>query len=148
MSLRLAVVNGPNLGQLGEREPELYGHGTHRQLEDRCRQWGLVHGHAVQVQQADGEGVLVGILHEISCHCEGLVLNAGAYTHTSVAVRDAVASLTIPVVELHITNPDAREPLRRRNLLADVVTAGIRGFGLNGYILALTGLAVLLEGTD
>lgn len=145
MGLHLAVVNGPNLDRLGEREPELYGPVTHSQLVESCLQWGRDHGHRVQVRQADGEGDLVGILHELGSSCDGLVLNAGAFTHTSVAMRDAVAGLNLPVVELHITNPDAREVFRRRNFLMDVVTAGIRGFGVYGYILALTGLAALLE---
>ena len=145
MGLRLAVVNGPKLDRLGEREPELYGQVSHSQLAESCLQWGRDHGHQVQVRQADGEGDLVGILHELGASCDGLVLNAGAYTHTSVAMRDAVAGLNLPVVELHITNPDAREAFRRRNFLVDVVTAGIRGFGINGYILALDGLAGLLQ---
>jgi 3-dehydroquinate dehydratase-2 len=145
MPLHLAVVNGPNLGSLGDREPELYGSVTHTQLAERCHQWGQERGHLVQVQQADSEGELVGILHAVGASSDGLVLNAGAYTHTSVAVRDAVTSLRVPVVEMHLTNPDGREPFRRRNLLADVVTAGLRGFGVDGYTLALEGLVGLLE---
>jgi len=85
------------------------------------------------------------MIHGAGDGADGLILNAAAYTHTSVAIRDAVAAMDIPVVEIHLTNPDARESFRRKNLLADVVTAGIRGFGIEGYRLALVGMAALLR---
>lgn len=139
------MIGGPNLGRLGVREPEIYGDTTWTQLEALCREWGQELGLAVEFLQSDHEGDLVGMIHRAGDEGHGLILNAAGYTHTSVAVRDAVAAVGIPVVELHLTNPDAREPFRRNNLLADVVTAGIRGFGIAGYRMALMGMADLLE---
>jgi 3-dehydroquinate dehydratase-2 len=139
------MIGGPNLGRLGTREPEIYGSTTWEQLENKCRDWAAELGFGLEFLQSDHEGELVGMIHRAGDQGCGLILNAAAYTHTSVAVRDAVAAVDIPVVELHLTNPDAREPFRRKNFLADVVTAGVRGFGVTGYHLALAGLAALLE---
>lgn len=148
MSRRVTLLGGPNLGRLGRREPEIYGTTTWAELGDLCRTWARELDLEIQFLQSDGEGELVGLIHAAADAADGLILNAAAYTHTSVAVRDAVASLAIPVVELHLTNPDAREPFRRTNLLADVVSAGIRGFGVAGYRLALAGMASLLDGRE
>jgi 3-dehydroquinate dehydratase II len=142
---RVHVVNGPNLSRLGRREPQVYGTLTLPELEALCAQWGTGLGLQVTCVQVEGEGELVRAIHQAGDVAEGLVLNAGAYTHTSVAVRDAVLSVSIPVVEVHLSNPAAREPFRRRNLLEDVVYAGIRGFGSEGYRLALEGLAARLK---
>jgi 3-dehydroquinate dehydratase-2 len=139
------LLGGPNLGRLGTREPEIYGHTTWLELEAMCQDWASALGLALVFAQTEGEGDLVKLVHRAGDSAAGLILNAAAYTHTSVAVRDAVAALNIPVVELHLTNPDAREPFRRHNLLADVVQAGIRGFGIQGYRLALIGLSHLLD---
>lgn len=144
MSPVVHVLGGPNLGRLGSREPEIYGRTTWRELDALCHGWAVERGLEIVFDQTDGEGDLVRLVQAAGDAAAGLILNAAAYTHTSVAVRDAVASLHIPVIELHLTNPDAREPFRRQNLLADVVTAGIRGFGIEGYRLALTGMAALL----
>jgi len=138
------LLGGPNLGRLGAREPQLYGHTSWSELEEMCQTWASELDIEVVFEQTDSEGDLVGLVHRAGDYGTGLILNAAGYTHTSVAVRDAVAMLTIPVIELHLTNPDAREPFRRQNLLADVVTAGIRGFGVQGYKLALEGMISLL----
>jgi 3-dehydroquinate dehydratase-2 len=138
------VVGGPNLGRLGTREPEVYGRTTWPELATLCREWAAAAGLELEFLQTDGEGELVGMIHRAADEGAGLVLNAAAYTHTSVAVRDAVAAAGIPVVEVHISNPARREPFRRRNLLSDVVTASVCGFGVDGYRLALDGLAALL----
>jgi 3-dehydroquinate dehydratase-2 len=141
---KVFLIGGPNLGRLGTREPEIYGHTTWTELEKQCQD------HAQELKldlvflQTDSEGELVGMLHRAQDEGQGVVLNAAAYTHTSVAVRDAVSALTIPVVELHLTNPASREPFRRSNLLTDVVTAGVFGFGIAGYQLALDGMARIL----
>ena len=145
MTKKVFIIGGPNLGRLGQREPDIYGDTTWAQLEALCGQWSAELGFVTEFLQTDMEGELVGMIHQASDTAEGIILNAAAYTHTSVAIRDAVAAAVIPVVELHLTNPDAREPFRRSNLLADVVTAGIRGFGITGYRLALEGLAQLME---
>ena len=144
MPPRITVLNGPNLGRLGQREPVIYGDTTSAQLAGLCRDWGADLGCKVEYQQTDGEGELIGLIHTAGDEADGLVLNAGAYTHTSVAIRDAVQAVAIPVVEVHITNPAAREPLRRANLLTDVVAASLQGFGVEGYRLALAGLLALL----
>ena len=144
MKPRVFVLGGPNLGRLGVREPEIYGTTTWAELADRCGEWAAAAGLDLVFLQTDGEGELVRLIHRAADEGAGLVLNAAAYTHTSVAVRDAVAAAGIPVIELHISNPARREPFRRRNLLADVVTASICGFGVEGYRLALRGLAALL----
>ncbi len=143
---RVFMIGGPNLGRLGRREPDLYGRVTWEELETRCRREAEALDMDLEFLQSDAEGEIVGMLHRAADQGQGVILNAAAYTHTSVAVRDAVASLEIPVIELHLTNPAAREPFRRQNLLADVVTAGIRGFGGEGYLLALKGMKELLGG--
>lgn len=140
------ILNGPNLSRLGRREPAVYGTTTLAGLEAMCRGWAAGLGLDLVFGQCEGEGELVALIHRAGEEAAGLVLNAAAYTHTSVAVRDAVASIAIPVVEVHLSNPAAREPFRRRNLLEDVVYAGVRGFGTDGYRLALEGLAARLRG--
>jgi 3-dehydroquinate dehydratase-2 len=141
---RIAVLNGPNLDRLGEREPALYGSLTWQELGARLAIWAGEFGVELDVRQVDGEGELVALVHDAGRRCAGIVLNAAAYTHTSVALRDAVLCLKVPIVEVHLTNPARREEFRRRSLLADVVTAGVHGFGADGYRLALTGLVSLL----
>lgn len=138
------MLGGPNLGRLGTREPAIYGTLTWAELERRCRDWAADLELEVIWEQTEDEGEMVRQIHRAGDDLDGLILNAAAYTHTSVAVRDAVAAVDLPVIELHLSNPDAREPFRRTNLLADVVTAGVRGFGAEGYRLALAGMATLL----
>jgi len=141
---RVVVIGGPNLGRLGQRQPEIYGDTTWSELEALCHGWADDFGLALEFLQSDLEGDLVGMINRAADAADGIILNAAAYTHTSVAIRDAVAAVEIPVVELHLTNPDSRESFRRNNLLADVVTAGIRGFGIQGYRLALKGMGTLV----
>jgi len=140
----VAVLNGPNLDQLGRREPEVYGSLPWPQLRVEIAGWAAEHGLTVEVHQCAGEGELVSLVHETAARCAGLVINPGAYTHTSVALRDALLCVRLPVVEVHLTNPARREDFRRRSLIADVVAASVQGFGASGYRLALAGLAELL----
>lgn len=144
MTARIHVLNGPNLSRLGIREPQIYGHTTLSELAALCAGWAAGLDVDLTFDQCEGEGQLVTWIHRAGDRADGLILNAGAYTHTSVAVRDAVTSISIPVIEIHLSNPAARESFRRRNLLEDVVYAGIRGFGVIGYRLALEGLAARL----
>ncbi|MCB1149902.1 type II 3-dehydroquinate dehydratase [bacterium] len=144
MSPVIHVLNGPNMDRLGLREPDLYGRTTYAELTDRCQAVGRELGLDVVCRQSAHEGDLVDWLHQADAEAAAVILNAAAYTHTSVAVRDAVSSLSIPVVEVHVTNPHAREDFRRRNLLSDVVWATLAGFGPEGYELALRGLAARL----
>jgi 3-dehydroquinate dehydratase-2 len=140
---RIFILGGPNLGRLGTREPEIYGRTTWTELGALCRTWAEGLDLDIVFEQTDGEGDLVKLIHRAGDEGDGLILNAAAYTHTSVAVRDAVSAVTVPVVELHISNPASREDFRRTNLLSDVVTASICGFGIEGYRLALEGIASL-----
>ena len=144
MSGRITMLGGPNLAQLGRREPRIYGTMTWRELTDLCHRWAREADLKLVFAQTDSEGELVGLVRRAGAESDGLILNAAAYPHTSVAVRDAVACLSIPVIELHLTNPAAREPLRRRNFLAGVATASICGFGPAGYRLAISGMRELL----
>lgn len=145
MTHHIVVLGGPNLSLLGTREPEIYGNTTWPELEELCAGWARDLGVRITFLQTDSEGELVGMVGKWGREADGLILNAAAYTHTSVAVRDAVSAVRVPVVELHLTNPASREDFRRRNLLEDVVTAGVRGFGVQGYRLALAGLAETLR---
>ena len=135
------ILGGPNLALLGRRETEIYGETTWAGLEELCSGWARDLGIRLTFLQTDSEGELVSQIGKWGGEADGLILNAAAFAHTSVAVRDAVSAVGIPVVELHLTNPAAREEFRRRNLLEDVVVAGIRGFGVEGYRLAMEGLA-------
>ena len=146
MNGRVHILNGPNLSRLGAREPAIYGTTTLAELAALCAGWARDLGLEATFEQREGEGELVALIHRAGEQADGLILNAAAYTHTSVAVRDAVTSIAIPVIEVHLSNPAAREPFRRQNLLEDVVTAGVRGFGIDSYRLALAGLAVRLAG--
>jgi len=138
------VLNGPNLNLLGTREPAIYGADTLDDvavmLEDRARGLGL----EVDVRQSNHEGHLVDWLHEAaSRQAKAVILNAGAYTHTSIAIRDAIKAIAVPVIEVHISNPHARETFRHRSHVAPVAKGSITGFGIHGYALALDAAAQL-----
>jgi 3-dehydroquinate dehydratase-2 len=134
---RVLVLNGPNLGRLGSREPTVYGHTTHADLVDLCRTTAVELGIEVEVRQTDHEGELLGWLHEAADAGRPVVLNAGAWTHYSIAVRDACAQLTAPLIELHISNVHRREEFRHHSVLSAVATGVIVGLGVEGYALAL-----------
>ena len=138
----ILILNGPNLNLLGSREPRHYGRGTLEELEQDCRSWGADLGVDVLCRQSNHEGVLLDWLHAAEGEgAEGVVLNAGAYTHTSVALRDAVAAIAPPVVEVHLSNVHAREAFRHTSLLAPVCAGSVVGFGADGYRLAIDHLA-------
>ena len=136
------VLNGPNLNLLGTREPEIYGHDTlddiAGQLEDRARGLGL----EVEVRQSNHEGHLIDWLHEAQAYdAKAVILNAGAYTHTSVALHDAIKSIVTPVIEVHLSNPHARESFRHVSLVGQAAKGTIAGFGALSYLLALEAAA-------
>jgi 3-dehydroquinate dehydratase-2 len=138
------VLNGPNLNLLGTREPEIYGPETLDEiagrLEDRARELGVT----VDVRQSNHEGHLIDWLHEAQAEgAKAVVLNAGGYTHTSVAIHDAVKAIAVPVIEVHLSNPQARESFRHRSLIAKAAQGSIAGFGALGYELALDAAARL-----
>lgn len=144
-ALPVSILNGPNLDQLGQREPALYGRTGWPELVELCRQWAVAAGLQAEVAQLDGEGELIARLHRAGRTTAGVILNAAGYTHTSVALRDCLLCLRIPVVEVHLTSPLRRESFRHTSLIADVVTATVQGFGTEGYRLAIEGLAALLR---
>ncbi|SFJ68597.1 3-dehydroquinate dehydratase [Amycolatopsis sacchari] len=139
--MKVFVLNGPNLGRLGKREPSVYGSTTHADLAELCVKTGGELGLDVEVRQTDHEGEMVGWLHEAADSGFPVVLNAGAWTHYSIAVRDAAAQLTAPLIELHISNVHKREEFRHHSVLSDIATAVIAGLGVPGYPLALRWLA-------
>ncbi len=143
---RVLVLNGPNLGRLGSREPVIYGNTTYAELAALCVKAGDELGLAVEVRQTDHEGELLGWLHEAADAATPVVLNAGAWTHTSVAVRDACAALVAPLVEVHITNVYKREEFRHHSYVSGVATGVIMGLGVEGYVLALSWLSSTLGG--
>jgi len=134
---RVLVLNGPNLGRLGSREPEVYGSATYDDLVATCEAVARELGLTVEVRQTDDETELVAWLHEAADARMPVVLNPAAFTHYSYALRDACAQLTGPLVEVHLTNPAARETFRHASVVAGVATGTISGFGLDSYRLAL-----------
>lgn len=139
--LRILVLNGPNLGRLGTREPAVYGTTTHEELVVICVEAGNRLGAEVEVRQTDAEHLMLQWLHEAADDARAVVLNPGGWTHTSVALRDACAALTGPLVELHISNVHAREEFRRHSYVSPVATGVIAGLGVAGYPLAIRWLA-------
>lgn len=138
--MRIAVLNGPNLNLLGTREPALYGTTTLADVEARLRATGAELGIELLFAQHNGEGELVTEVQGLRGRADGALLNAGAYSHSSLAIRDAFSAVAIPFVEVHLTNIYAREPERRHSMLAPAAVAVVCGFGADGYDLALRGL--------
>jgi 3-dehydroquinate dehydratase-2 len=138
--VKIAVINGPNLNLLGMREPELYGKTTLAQIEKNLTAVGNDLGAELTFTQLNGEGEIVEYVHALKGKVDGALVNAGAYSHTSLAIRDALAGVQVPFVEVHMTNIYAREPERRKSALADAAVAVVCGFGADSYELALRGL--------
>ena len=139
--MQVLVLNGPNLGRLGTREPETYGRTTYPELVELCRRTGAELGLEVEVRQTDAEHVLLGWLHEAADRSVPVVLNPAGWSHTSVAVRDACALRTAPLVEVHLSNVHAREPFRAHSYVSAVASGVVVGLGVEGYVLALRWLA-------
>lgn len=142
----ILILNGPNLNLLGTRQPEVYGSETLSDVEKKCE----MHAHALEVDlsclQSNHEGALIDALHAAKMKFDGVVLNAGAYTHTSIALMDAISSVELPVVEVHLSNIHARETFRHKSYIAPVALGQICGFGSQGYILAIDALVHHLGG--
>jgi 3-dehydroquinate dehydratase-2 len=138
--VKIAVVNGPNLNLLGTREPALYGTESLQDIETTLRGVGSEIGADLQFAQHNGEGEIIDTIHGLRGRVDGIVINAGAYTHTSLAIRDALTADEVPFVEVHLTNVYAREPERRHSMLAPAAVGCICGMGAYGYELALRGL--------
>ena len=139
------VLNGPNLNLLGEREPEVYGRTTLAEIGKRVAARARTHGLAVAFRQSNHEGDLVDWLHEARAKAAGVILNAGAYSHTSVALHDACRALEKPLIEVHLSNPYARERFRRHSYISQAATGVICGLGADGYIAAVDALARILK---
>ncbi len=135
------VLHGPNLNLLGTREPEIYGSLTLAEIDRRLIELGAALGLDVRTLQSNREGELIDALHDARAWAKGVVFNAAGYTHTSVALRDAIVAIQIPVVEVHLSNPQAREEFRRHSLIAAACKGSIAGFGWQSYALALRALA-------
>jgi 3-dehydroquinate dehydratase-2 len=141
--MRILIINGPNLNLLGKREPEIYGRQSFEEYFDQLQSdFGL---HQLSYFQSNEEGAIIDQLQAAAKGIDGILLNAAGYTHTSVAIADAVAAIPTPVIEVHISNPYSREEFRRKSFLSPYVKAQVAGFGLHSYRLALEGLIQQLE---
>jgi 3-dehydroquinate dehydratase-2 len=145
MASPLFVLNGPNLNALGKREPGIYGGQTLADIEVLCKAEGETLGFAVDFRQSNHEGDLVDWIHEAGDVAVGIAINAGAYTHTSIALHDAIRAIKIPVVELHLSNVHAREEFRHKSMIAPAVKGVICGFGAQSYVLALHALSSITK---
>ncbi len=144
--VKVLVIHGPNLDMLGKREPEVYGRETLADIDGELREFGQSRGMEVETFQSNSESAIVEKIHDaLLGEYSGVVINPAAYTHTSVAIRDALAMLELPVVEVHLSNIYKREPFRHKSLTSGVVTGQISGLGKNGYILALQAIGMLVS---
>lgn len=134
------IINGPNLNLLGEREPDIYGHDGLAALQTRCEDAAATHGAAVKFLQSNHEGEIIEWLHAARKDSAGIILNAGGYTHTSVAIHDALKTVQVPVIEVHLSNIFAREPFRHHSYISPLAKGVICGLGPVGYELAIAAL--------
>lgn len=148
MTHKILILNGPNLNLLGTRQPEVYGPTTLADIEALCAAKAATLGITVSFQQTNHEGAMVDILHAARTTYAGVILNAGAYTHTSVALMDAISSIIIPVIELHLSNIHAREEFRQKSFIAPVAVGQICGFGAAGYPLAIDAMMSYLGAAE
>jgi 3-dehydroquinate dehydratase-2 len=145
--MRIAVLNGPNLNLLGQREPEVYGRTTLSEIEAAVREAGKSLDAEIQWFQTNHEGALVEAVQGLRGHADGALINAAALTHSSLPLRDALLAVRVPFVELHLSNIFAREPERRHSVIADLAIGMVTGFGAQSYLLALQALAARLRAT-
>ena len=142
---KILVIHGPNLNMLGTREPDIYGHQTLADINSALKAQADRLGLQIETFQSNHEGDIVDKIQQAHNSFHGIIINPAAYTHTSIAIRDALSLLNIPVVEIHISNIYKRESFRHISMMSEVVTAQISGFGSDGYLLALDGLAHMLQ---
>jgi 3-dehydroquinate dehydratase II len=135
--MKILFLNGPNLNLLGQREPEIYGKTTLADIEDKVKERGGKLGATIEFRQSNLEGELVGWIQQAKGKFDVIVLNAAAYTHTSIALRDAIVAAGVPTIEIHLSNVHAREEFRHKSLIAPVCSGQIVGFGANSYVLAV-----------
>ena len=145
MSNKIIIINGPNLNLLGEREQSQYGSSSFKDLKDICTKKSEELGLNLEFTQSNIEGELVNLIQVSRKNFDGIIINAAAFTHTSVAIRDALSIFKKPIIELHISNIYKREEFRHKSLISDVATGGIFGLGIDGYILAIISMQKLLK---
>jgi 3-dehydroquinate dehydratase-2 len=148
MSIRVLVIHGPNLNLLGTREPEVYGSITLEEINQRLLDYAVDRGIEVRVFQSNHEGAIIDAIHQAAVWADGLVINPGAYTHYSYAIRDAIVGVGLPVVEVHLSNVQAREGFRQHSVIAPVCQGQIAGFGWQSYVLALQALLTTSAGKN
>jgi 3-dehydroquinate dehydratase-2 len=144
--IRFLLLNGPNLNRLGMREPHIYGHTTLAQLEKQLTEFASEYEVELTCYQSNYEGALIDQIHRAESLYDGIIFNPGAFTHYSYALRDAIASIQTPVIEVHISNIHAREPFRHHSVIAPVTVGQIVGLGVSGYRLAILALLDMVEG--
>ena len=144
MSKSIFILNGPNLNKLGTREPHIYGHTTLPEVEEMCRERAKARGHEIRFHQSNHEGEIVEWIHEAIEEASGIIINPAAYTHTSVAILDALNIVKCPVIELHISNPHNRESFRHHSYVTMRAEALICGLGVNGYPVSVDAMADML----
>jgi 3-dehydroquinate dehydratase II len=142
--MKIAVVHGPNLRLLGRREPHVYGAGTLREIDGDLEALAQDLGLELEIFQSNHEGAILDFLEEVSTRAHGILINPGGLTHTSVSLRDALAGVGLPVVEVHLSNPVAREEFRHRSYVSGIAVATVAGLGKNSYLFGLRGLAAHL----
>ncbi len=145
MSINILIINGPNLNLLGKREQSQYGTITFEDLKNKCLKKSKEIGINLNFTQSNIEGEIVNLIQEAIKNYDGIIINAAGFTHTSVAIRDALAIFKKPIIELHISNIYKREEFRKKSLISDVVTGGIFGIGSDGYILAIIAMQKIIE---
>jgi 3-dehydroquinate dehydratase-2 len=145
MSNKIIIINGPNLNLLGEREQSQYGSITYEKLKENCLNKSVEMGLKLEFAQSNIEGEIVNLIQNSRKDFDGMIINAAAFTHTSVAIRDALQLFKKPIIELHISNIYKREEFRQKSLISDIVNGGIFGLGADGYILAIISMQKLLK---
>ena len=145
MAPKIMVLNGPNLNLLGTRQPEIYGRDTLADIEARLRERARAHGLEVELRQSNFEGELVTWIQEARTTCAGIIINPAAYTHTSVAILDALLTCEMPIIELHLSNPHRRDAFRHRSYVSLAATGVVAGLGAHGYELAFEAMAKMIK---
>ena len=145
MNNKIIIINGPNLNLLGEREQSQYGSVSFEKLEENCLKESKKLDLELKFAHSNIEGEIVNLIQDSRKNYDGMIINAAAFTHTSIAIRDALSIFNKPIIELHITNIYKREEFRHKSLISDVVTGGVFGLGINGYILAIIAMQKLLD---
>ena len=144
---QVLVIHGPNLNMLGLREPDVYGSSRLEEIDSQLKELGKQWGITAQCFQSNHEGAIVDRIQSAVNHVDGVIINPAAYTHTSIAIRDALLLLPVPIIEVHLSNIHKRDTFRHRSFVSDVVTGQITGLGVNGYYLALRALADIIGAT-